>query len=209
MPVTVVPTNFDDHNRLTRSAFIPNLGLQWPTQYTRLAVFHTPNCGPQFFMRFGLHFVPGQNPVLAFCNAGGMIFFWDFERLVIHQEIVERLEDEDRDKDAPFPLPSWLKPIIPRQRSDGAGKASKGANSKDSTAPSQTKGDFSKETLEAWAARYSIKDPHQPIKAHKSENSADNFVGRKAAWSPGGEWCVVVGSSNTALIMQRWAKKPL
>lgn len=72
----------------------------------------------------------------------------------------------------------------------------------------QTDGNgFSPETLESWAARYSMEDPQEPLRAHKTESSSTNFVGRQAAWSPGGEWCVVVGSSNTALVLQRWARR--
>ena len=159
-------------------------------------------------MRFGLHLVPDQNPVLAFCNAAGNIFFWDFTRLSIYSDVMQRYEDPDRDKTAPFPLPSWLKPVIPRQRAGAAGRFKQSASEKLSASMAQNGGDFSSDTLESWGSRYDLKNAHEPLRAHKSESSSANFVGRKAAWSPGGEWCVVVGSNNTALILQRWAKKP-
>ena len=32
-----------------------------------------------------------------------------------------------------------------------------------------------------------------------------DFLGRQIAWSPGGEWCVVVGSMNCVAVLQRWS----
>lgn len=220
---TVVPTSLEDQSRLTRSYFVPQVTPDCPSQYTRLLEFHTPSCGPQFFMRFSLHHVPGQNPVLAFCNAAGNIFFWDLRRLTIYHDVMQTMRDPQRDRSQPMPLPSWLKPIIPRQRADLSGRVrrGRGRSSSMSTRQSSTSSrrgtgpaagepesaqEFSPETLESWAAKYSMEDPHEPLKAHRAESSAANFVGRQAAWSPGGEWCVVVGSSNTTLVLQRWAK---
>ncbi|OAQ86572.1 embryonic ectoderm development protein [Purpureocillium lilacinum] len=94
----VVPTSNEDPGRLTRSAFVPATSPICPAQYTRLLEFHTPSCGPQFFMRFKLHHVPGQNPVLAFCNAAGNIFFWDLKRLTVYRDIIGTLRDARRDK---------------------------------------------------------------------------------------------------------------
>lgn len=230
----VVPTSLDDQSRLTRSYFLTEMTPEYPSQYTRLLEFHTPNCGPQFFMRFGLHHVPGQNPVLAFCNAGGNIFFWDLHRLTLYHDFVQTMRDPRRDRSRPLPLPTWLKPIIPRQRADIFGRvkgSARGRTSSVSTRQSsssrgggggggggsssgkgaageeaETAHEFSEDTIESWAGKYSMEDPHEPVKAHRTVSSAANFVGRQAAWSPGGEWCVVVGSSNTTLVLQRWAK---
>ncbi|KAK5998190.1 Polycomb eed-B-like protein [Cladobotryum mycophilum] len=211
-PQNVLPTNYEDPGRLTRSAFVPVISPQCPVQYTRLLEFHTPNCGPQFFMRFKLHHVPNQNPVLAFCNAAGNIFFWDFKRLTTYHDFIMALSDPHRDKSKPLQLPSWQKPVIPRHRTDGTSKTRHNGSDKEHIAQSlqvshSDNFEFSPETLEAWAARYSMEDTHEPLRAHKSESSSANFVGRQAAWSPGGEWCVVVGSSNTTLVLQRWNKK--
>ncbi|KAF4952384.1 hypothetical protein FGADI_6816 [Fusarium gaditjirri] len=212
---TTVPTNYDEASRLTRSAFVPTMSPQCPSQYTMLLQFHTPNCGPQFFMRFKLHFVPDQHPVLAFCNAGGNVFFWDFERLVAYREFMEVLKDPNRDRSKPVPHPSWMRLVKGRPpktdsnkgRNGGADKDIPSAFRADAIRLSEEIGDYNAETLETWASRYSQEDPHEPLKAHKTESSSANFVGRQAAWSPGGEWCVVVGSSNQALILQRWANK--
>ncbi|QLI65982.1 Polycomb protein eed [Metarhizium brunneum] len=205
-PQNVVPTSYEDPDRLTRSAFVPATSPQCPSQYTRLLEFHTPNCGPQFFMRFKLFHVPDQNPVLAFCNAAGNIFFWDFRRLTVYHEVMAGLQGKSK----AAVTPSWLKPFTPRQRADAMGRFKGVGSDRDSLASGQTgqteASEYSPETLESWASRYSTEDPHEPLRAHKTESSSTNFVGRQAAWSPGGEWCVVVGSSNTMLILQRWAK---
>lgn len=214
-PQNIVPTNYDEAGRLTRSAFVPTISPQCPAQYTRVLDFHTPNCGPQFFMRFKLHFVPGQHPVLAFCNAGGNIFFWDFKRLTVYSDFMKALRNHDPAKGIP-PRPSWLRPLQHRQKGEGTGKPRSAAVEKGSPAlglademPKMTEDikEFNAETMESWTSKYSLEDAHEPLRAHKTESSSANFVGRQAAWSPGGEWCVIVGSSNTALILQRWAKR--
>lgn len=208
----LVPTSNEDPGRLTRSAFVPTTSPACPAQYTRLLEFDTPNCGPQFFMRFKLHHVPGQNPVLAFCNASGNIFFWDLARLSAYRDIMGALREPRGDRSTAVQLPGWLKSVMPRQRGDGAGRSRKEGSDRDSMASGQTGPvdvtDFNLETLESWASRYNMEDPQEPLRAHKTESSSANFVGRQAAWSPGGEWCVVVGSSNTTLVLQRWARRP-
>jgi polycomb protein EED len=68
-----------------------------------------------------------------------------------------------------------------------------------------TVGTYSADTVLSWESKYNIDSPHRPLKAHKVEAfGMSSFVGRQVGWSPGGEWCVVVGSSNVALILQRW-----
>lgn len=208
-PQNVIPATYEDPGRLTRSAFVPLTSPVCPAQYTRLLQFYTPNCGPQFFMRFSLHHVPGQNSVLAFCNAAGNIFFWDLQRLVVFRDVMISLKDPTRNQIKPSQLPTWLKPVIPRQRVDTAGKLRAQGSDRESVTSSQTvqtdgSGNFSAETLGSWASKYSMNDPQEPLRAHKMESSSANFVGRQVAWSPGGEWCVVVGSSNTVLMLQRW-----
>lgn len=203
----VAPTGYEDHKCFTRSAFVPSFSAESTSQYTRLLEFHTPRCGPQFFMRFSLFHVPNKNPVLAFCNTIGHIFFWDFKRLEVYHELMTHIRDPDRDKSQPIQLPNWLRPIIPRQRADATGRVKNKMLNRDAMIMAQTEmGQFSAETLESWEARYSISSPDEPLKAHRTESSSTSVVGRQAAWSPGGEWCVVVGSSNTTLILQRWAK---
>lgn len=205
----------------TRSAFVPNTTPEYPTQYTRLLEFATPNCGPQFFMRFKLHCVPGQHPALAFCNAAGSVFFWDLKRLTSYQDFMERVKDPDRDRSIPLRPPSWLKTITHRKVTEGISRSRHGNQDRDSHSsaqgsqssrtngakPSEETSEFNNETLDSWNSKYSMEDAYEPLRAHRTESSAKNFVGRQAAWSPGGEWCVVVGSSNFALITQRWAKK--
>ncbi|UKZ59831.1 uncharacterized protein TrAtP1_001122 [Trichoderma atroviride] len=209
-PQNVLPTNYEDPGRLTRSAFVPLTSPQCPVQYTRLLAFHTPNCGPQFFMRFKLHHVPNQNPVLAFCNAAGNIFFWDLKRLTTHRDVMSALANST-DKSKPLQLPSWQKPVIPRAKADTSSKPRATDSDQDPSTPVYINQidshEFSPETLESWATKYSMEDAHEPLRHHKIESSSANFVGRQASWSPGGEWCVVVGSSNTALLLQRWAPK--
>lgn len=205
---TPPPTSYEDPASFTRSAFITSKTADCPSQYTRLLEFHTPKCGPQFFMRFSLFHVPDHNPVLAFCTASGNVLFWDFKRLEVYADFMADLESPERDLSKPVHLPTWLKPVIPRRRADPTGKIRLKTSERDAVVlEHMEKGIYSAETLEAWTARYSIEDPHEPLKAHRSEASSTSVVGRQASWSPGGDWCIVVGSSNTILIFQRWSKK--
>ncbi|PHH71095.1 hypothetical protein CDD80_5530 [Ophiocordyceps camponoti-rufipedis] len=204
-PQIVVPS-IDDPDRLTRSAFVPAISPLCPAQYTRLLEFHTPNCGPQFFMRFKLHHVPGQNPVLAFCNAAGNIFFWDFCRLPRHRVINHASRDPLKDRANQVQLPRWLKPVIPRPRGGSSGRPRVSTSTTHPSSAHAEDYDTTSESLASWASKYSIEDPQEPLKPHRTESSSTNFVGRQAGWSPSGEWCVVVGSSNITLILQRRAQ---
>ena len=154
-------------------------------------------------MRFSLHNVPDQNPVLAFCNAAGNIFFWDFKRLTVYQDVMKEIQDPGRDRSKAMQLPSWLKLVIPRQRADMFGRFKHNHIDREAFSSNAAAAEFSADTLESWSSKYSMDDPHEPLKAHKAESSSANFVGRQAAWSPGGEGCVVVGSSNMTLVLDR------
>ena len=206
-------------SQLTRSAFT-TASSPSPLAYVKIASFYTPGCGTQFFMRFKMHKVPNQNHVLSFCNAGGNIFFWDMKRLEVYNEIVKDLKDPERDSSKSFRLPSWLKQVVPRAKADALGRFRNNAAASDRDSESvqsgqsdrssreggEVRGQLSQETLESWAGKYSLVDSATPLKAHKTESSNKNIVGRQTAWSPGGEWCVVVGSSNSLMVLQRWAK---
>ncbi|OHW96750.1 WD domain-containing protein [Colletotrichum incanum] len=211
-PQSMAPTTINPAN-LTRSAFNPGVSAECPAPYTRLIEFQTPGCGPQFFMRFKLHFVPDQHPILAFCNASGKIYFWDFEQITGFHKYVNALRRPRRDGEEPVSKPNWLNAIT--HRSTGNAKSGltvrerKAADKVHRTELEQVpelKGQFNQETLDMWNGKYSVSNPQVPLKPHKIENcGASTFVGRQVAWSPGGQWCVVVGSSNFALVLQRWA----
>ncbi|KAI5466563.1 WD40-repeat-containing domain protein [Mariannaea sp. PMI_226] len=213
-PQTVIPNSQQntqggvstkhDTARLTRSAFVPTISPQCPAQYTRILNFQTPNCGVQFFMRFKLHFVPDQHPVLAFCNAGGNIFFWDLKRLSIYSEFIQQLRKHDMRK--PFPPGHHGSDRCSTAKGKPLGNLGSLQTGEEVKRRDEPK-EFSAETLQSWADKYSLDNPHKALHPHKIEPSTANFVGRQAAWSPGGEWCVVVGSDNQAMVFQRWAKK--
>ncbi|KAL8381520.1 hypothetical protein RB595_005675 [Gaeumannomyces hyphopodioides] len=58
---------------------------------------------------------------------------------------------------------------------------------------------------EQWESRYDVSDPQAVIRPHRVEQMSKlGFLGRQVAWSVDGAWCVVVGSGNLALILQRW-----
>jgi polycomb protein EED len=66
---------------------------------------------------------------------------------------------------------------------------------------------YSRETLQAWAEMYDLSNPVGYVKAHRTLQIDGGVVGRQVGWSPEGEWCVVVGNGNRALIYQRWGKE--
>lgn len=67
---------------------------------------------------------------------------------------------------------------------------------------------YTQETLESWEGKYDMTRVEDAIKAHAtSKLTIKDFVGRQVAWNATGEWCVVVGSKNLAIVLQRWDKK--
>ncbi|KAK7981689.1 hypothetical protein PG996_009378 [Apiospora saccharicola] len=206
-----------DTERLTRSAFAPATASENPPQYTRLVQFHTPGSGHQFYMRFKLFHMVDKHPVLAFANAHSAIFFWDLARLMGYHSFMTELDDPNRDH--PVQRPSWLTPVVHRQSKGDAVSKLKDAEDKDSVASGQTGSDleaqsslgshYSEETLKYWHSRYDIKSVETPVTEHSRINiSVKDFIGRQVAWSPGGEWCIVVGSKNLAFVLSRWLKSP-
>lgn len=212
---SIAPTAHDQ-SRTTRSAFAP---ANAPSQWMRLLQFETKNCSVQFFLRFGLHNVHGQHPILCFCNARNEIMMWDMARLTAYQEFINNLRDPDRDSDAKIVRPSWLMPAHHKTKATD-GRIDAEAEKQIASAimrPVGHKDPFNVEqillkeytlmTVDLWTSRYDISNPHKMIKPHKTEMmSGPVFVGRQVAWSPDGCWCVVVGSRNYAMIFQRWGK---
>lgn len=206
-----------DTERLTRSAFAPATASENPPQYTRLVQFHTPGSGHQFYMRFKLFHVVDKHPVLAFANAHSTIYFWDLARLTGYHAFMTELDDPSREH--PVQRPSWLMPVQHRQNKVDTVSKLKDAEDKDSVASGRTGSDleggqsslgshYSEETLKDWTSRYDIKSVETPVTAHyKSGISVKDFIGRQVAWSPEGEWCIVVGSKNLAFVLSRWQNK--
>lgn len=209
-----------DQSRTTRSAFAPSSTT--PSQWMRLLQFETKNCGVQFFLRFSLHHVYGQHPILCFCNAKNEIMMWDMARLTAYQDFVSSLQGLDREAAAAklAVRPPWLIPahhkvrkVPDAPRDEEAQKAAAMAimrpvgHRDPFTVEELLLQSYSRETVDMWQSRYDISNPHKMIKPHKSEGlNGPVFVGRQVAWSPDGSWCVVVGSRNHAVIFQRWAK---
>ncbi|CAK7208076.1 hypothetical protein SEUCBS140593_000001, partial [Sporothrix eucalyptigena] len=305
------PSN-QDTTKLTRSTFHVPLVTSPPSTgassssmsggpaaatppYTRLLQLHTPGCGPQFFMRFGLFNLVGHHPILAFCNATAKIFFWDFTCFSAYRQFMTANHRRERQgnrpgqvDEGPVPRPPWMKIVVPRKRPTGNGGVngnSGGANGGHSaggrslraasglvsfgaadragggegsdressvvsgavgpggaasngtpasavpaattistaTGPATTESAgaapkgrsavglsitdlYNQETLDDWNGKYNTNDPHVLVKPHKTETTKGlSAVGRQVAWSPEGEWCVVVGSNSRVMILQRWA----
>lgn len=230
-----------DMAKQTRSYFTPTLSQSRPAMFTRLAQFHTPDCGVQFFMRFRVFHVPGKHPILAFANARSRTFFWDFARFTSYNRYMAELKEaqkggrvavvengggggEDKDKDKVLvPVvqkPSWL--MVKRGKKTAAAMVADNASSLRSFAVGGDKESMvsaspdpegvtpvghSRDTLQAWAEMYDLSNPVGYIKPHRALQVDGGFVGRQVGWSPEGEWCVVVGNGNRALIYQRWGKE--
>jgi polycomb protein EED len=225
----------------THSYFAPTLSHDRPAMFTRLAQFHTPDCGVQFFMRFRVFHCPGKHPILAFANAKSRTFFWDFARFAGYREFMAELKEAQQkgggkvaggsgggggENAAAVQKPSWL--MVKRGKKTPANAvAAQAAAGGDGTSslrsfalgdkesmvsaspdPESVTGlGYSRETLQAWAEMYDLSNPVGLIKAHRTLQVDGGFVGRQVGWSPEGEWCVVVGNGNRALIYQRWGKE--
>lgn len=243
-----------DMAKQTRSYFTPTLYPARPAMFTRLAQFHTPDCGIQFFLRFRMFRVPGKRPILAFANAKGKTFFWDFERFGEYARYMDALKEAKEagryplvGEGAVVPKPVWL-PVRRAKKtntannsfvqstagdgtaslrsfaamsvvgSGGGGGGGGGGGDKESMVSASpdpesnsalpTSGlGYNRETLDAWAEMYDATDPVRYIKPHRTIQIEGGFVGRQVGWSLEGEWCVVVGNGNRAVIYQRWARE--
>lgn len=234
----------------TRSYFAPAQSLSpqsRPAMFTRLAQFHTPDCGVQFFTRFKMFHVPGKHPVLAFANARSRTFFWDFARFAEYGRYMAELKEaavgkigrgaaenengngngngEAAQAPAVVQKPSWL--VVKRPKKTAAAAmadtassmrsfpiSAAGAGDKESMVSASPDPEsattvlgHTRETLQAWAEMYDLSNPVGYIKPHRALQIDGGFVGRQVGWSPEGEWCVVVGNGNRALIYQRWGKE--
>jgi len=125
------------------------------------------------------------------------------------------LKGSQANKTPPPVKPSWL--IVrknvgkkPDTASNLRAYASADKESMVSASPdpeATTVGQYNQKTLSEWAEMYDTTNPHGLIKPHKSASIEGAFVGRQVGWSPEGEWCVVVGNNNRALIYQRATKE--
>jgi polycomb protein EED len=214
-PASSAPTT-SDAERLTRSAFVPTTASTCPPQYTRMIQFHTPGSGHQFYMRFKLFHDKDKHPVLAFGNAHSTIFFWDLARLTGYHTFKAELNDSERE--GTVQRPNWLLPVVHRQKGDTVSKL-RDAEDRDSVVSGRTGSEvetqqggptnhYTQETLDTWQGKYDMTRVDEAIKAHsQSTITIKDFIGRQVAWSPQGDWCVVVGSKTLAVILNRWQKR--
>lgn len=167
-------------------------------------------------MRFNLYHTVDKHPILAFGNAHSTIFFWDLARLTGYHKFISELERPDRT--TTVHRPSWLHTAKPTQKSDTVSKLRGGVEDRDSVASGFTGSDvepvsssldhYSQETLESWYDKYNMAHEAEAIEAHsQSSIPIKDFIGRQVAWSPQGNWCIVVGSKHLAVILARWQKK--
>jgi polycomb protein EED len=193
----------------------------------RLLQFDVPGC-EQFYMRFGLFsplYTAVQHPVLAICNSRSKVFFWDLRRLEEYYSFAEA--EKNRDPAALPKRPQWLNPGRTRKK-DQLGRLRPESSPVESLATSSsahtTSSDAAAASFEAetaaskksWEKKYFMGDSQQGLgskreetrglEPHKTETILRySITGRQVAWSPGGEWCVVVGSPNVVSVFQRWA----
>ncbi|KAG9256428.1 WD40-repeat-containing domain protein [Emericellopsis atlantica] len=184
-----------DPSQLTRSAFVPRVTRQCPTQYERRMQFSTPKVNEFFYTFFELHHQPDQHPILTFANPAGSVYFWSLQRIVEYDRISTLIRKSKKRKEAKY-LPRWLRPDTGNPATD--------------TAASYSCDEF----REAWDDKYTMVDgqhalePHVTINVPRSRSASNklepDFFGRQISWSPNGEWCVVSGSLNRVLMLRRW-----
>jgi polycomb protein EED len=156
------------------------------------------------------------HPVLAIANSSSKVHFWDFGRLQQWHEY--------RASNLSIPRPSWLNRGRPGVY-QGLGRAARAPSvgSSISTLSTEQLNSMTDATSVATGAdtemmmaqldegsrrKYDIDDPNAKIMAHKVENiRTHSFTGRQVAWSPGGDWCVVVGSADVVAVLERWGTK--
>lgn len=184
-------------------------------------------------MRFSLFsplYTSVQHPVLAICNSRSKIFFWDLRRLEEYYNFIEAEESQGQAQDQVQPKrPQWFNPgrskkkdQLVRLRPEGspvepsATLPAHTANPEAANPVSNTIGAEASAYRKGLEGKYFMGDSQQSLglrredtkglEPHKTETVPRySITGRQVAWSPGGEWCVVVGSPNVVAVFQRWA----
>lgn len=174
----------------TRSAF----GSGWQ----QLLTLDSPNCSA-YYMRFGLFHAPSNHPILAIGNARQQVFFWDLQSL---EQGITGPDERDFEGDghsakkrkgkgkarADVLRSSRGESVMPSASSMAQSSAGAG-----SPMPGSERGTTSLGT---------------PFKHHKAHKCIDlpmpGLNASQCAWSTGGEWCVLVGSTGTVCLLQRW-----
>ena len=169
--------------RETRSAFGGG--------YQRLLQFETVDTTP-FYMRFSLFSQPFKAPVLVIGNEKSKVFFWDLQRLETWTE-----KDDVRPR---FPAKKNSK-----QPSVGQREASVASTMSSSVQPGSNDSQSSAGSgFPRSKERYGVEDPFKAIKPHKSLTVPKiEFAARRAAWSVGGEWLLVVGDQGMIAAFHR------
>lgn len=168
-----------NYGESTRSAFGDG--------YQRLLQFRIPQVDP-FYLRFGLFQQPFKHAVLAMGNLAGRIYFWDLQQLVAWS-----------DKE-PLPFVVYKprrEPLTYEEKLAAKGEIaiSSGSPSK----PGKPKPPKS----------HDMSDPYVELHVHYHRTlPRQPFLSRQIAWSPGGEWMVVVGEQETIAIFNRWGGHP-
>lgn len=221
------PTTYDPKQN-TRSAFGPGPSSSYPAQYTRLLEFGAAGCSNNFFLRFQVFQAPGRHPVLAFGNAKNKMYFWDLERLTAYHEFKAHVLNPGRNKSKPIERPSWLQLKGGPRKDSRKGKGIDEASTVSiASTPVPVPADMDvtgtctdmatvlavhPEIVQNWESMYSMNHSHNhPLKPHRTIvlNEKQNYKANQVAWSPEGDWCVVVGDYNRACFFQRWSgQKP-
>lgn len=212
LPPSAAPTNFDPKEQ-TRSAFTKPSSNRHAL-FSRLLQFSTPDCHSQFFMRFRMFHIQNKHPILAFANAKSRTFFWDMSRFREYSRFMDALHAYEEGLGPKPDKPHWLpikKEKPPTNHRGVTGTAGTGdKNSLASASPDPDNviglGDYNQRTLTDWAEMYGTGNPQNLVRCHKQNSIEGGFVGRQVAWSPEGDWCVVVGNSNNAVLYHRWGK---
>lgn len=129
-----------------------------------------------FYMRFGLFTQPFKHPILAMGNSKSRIFFWD----------LQNLETGSGSASATVDVSTKIK-----------GKAR--AVIRDSSVASSGTGSSSTDGKSRYPNAFTSIKPHKSVTV-----PSVTFTERQAAWSVGGEWCVVVGDHGMICIFRRW-----
>lgn len=223
-----------DTERLTRSAFAPSSSsqysrlLQFHTPgcghqfYLRFKLFHQKDKNP--VLAFG-----NAHSEIYFWDLARLIGYHDFmseikdsERdttLPLHRpswlqpikhrkqagggaggDVVSKLKDGS-DRDSVISGRTGSADIVLEGQAQAHGLG-------DANATLGLNGAYTQETLESWESKYDMTRVEDAIKSHAtSKLTIKDFVGRQVAWNASGEWCVVVGSKNLGIILQRWDKR--
>ena len=152
-------------------------------------------------MRFSLLKGPGLRPLLCIGNDKSKVFFWDLQSL---EEYVEKEPPKGKARAKQSSLSATATPSTVMTEEELRSASQQLPPHPAASSTGLLNSGLTVKKPKSHNPMYSVDDPFVALQPHKTHVVPKvNFAARQAAWSVGGEWCVVVGDQGMIVVMGR------